>query len=217
MDHYVITIARGFGSGGRQIAALLADRLGIHSYEHRILALASQYSGLSSSIFEETEEKLPDRRFLGRLHGLQKRTAAVPELDKFTSDDHLYDIESEVILKLAEEESCIIVGKCADYVLRNHPHTLTVYIDAPREFCRLRIMKRMMVDADRADAVIESTDQYRADYYHYYTKGKRWDDPMNYDLTINSGKWGLEKSVDIIEKALYIRFPELVRKSQQEQ
>lgn len=209
MDHYVITIARGFGSGGRTIAAMLADRLGIHSYENRILAYASQISGISSSIFEEADERRSPQGFLDRLHNMQKRMTLVPELHRFTSDDHLYDIESDVIRRLAAEESCIIVGKCADHVLREHPRTLTVYIDAPREFCRGRIMQRMLVDADKADELIESTDQYRGDYYRYYTGGKRWDDPMNYDLTLNSGRLGLEGCVEIIRDALYTKYPEL--------
>ena len=208
MKNYVITIARGFGSGGRQIASMLADELGIHSYEHRILTLAANLSGREEQDFIDVDEKLRSSYFTSEIKRIQKQLMPVPILQKFRSDDRLYDFEARVVRGLAETESCIIVGKAADYVLKDRDNVLSVYIEAPRPFCRKMVMQRMCVDGKSADRMISSTDRYRAEYYKYYTRGKNWKNPVNYDITLNSERWGLDGCVKLIKEALELRFHE---------
>ena len=114
MKNFVITVARGFGSGGRDIAAMLADELGVHSYDKRILTLASQYSGYPEHFFREADETLNGSLITKQLQALPKHHAPTGELSKFTSDDRLFDYQKIIIEKLAASESCVIVGKCAD-------------------------------------------------------------------------------------------------------
>ena len=206
LNNYVITIARGFGSGGRTIAGMLGDRLGIPSYEHRILAMASRMTGRDEDEFEEVDERLRGKSLADRLRGLQKRLSPHAELNRFTSDDRLYEAEANIIRELGKSENCIIVGKAADYVLKDQDNVLSVYIEAPRDFCRKMVMDRMNIGPEEADRLITSTDRYRADYYQYYSRGNYWTNPVNYDITLNSERFGLEKCVDMIINALQIKF-----------
>lgn len=205
MKKYAITIARGFGSGGRTLSFKLADELGIQSYENRILTMAAQYSGLEEHEFVEVNEKLRGGYLVSKMKELQKQLAPIPQLDLFYSDDKLFEIQSEIIKKIVEEENCIIVGKCADHILKDYDNVLSVYIEAPREYCRSRIMERMGVTAGEADHLISKTDKYRADYYKYYTGGKQWDEPTNYDLVLNSGRLGERKCIEMIKAALQVK------------
>ena len=170
MENFVITFARGFGSGGKVIASKLAKDLGIHCYENRILTLASQMSGLDENIFHEVNEKIRETNAISSfLKGLPRSKNYIARNEKFVSDDKLFEYQSEIIRSLAEKESCVIVGKCADYVLRDKPNVVSVYIEAPRDFCVQRTMENMGVTEEVAHATIERTDKYRADYYEYYT------------------------------------------------
>lgn len=204
MSNYCITIARGFGSGGRTIAKRVADRLGINFYEHRILTLASQYSGYPEDFFQE--EKLNGAYFTNVLAKLPISMTPQPVLSKFASDPKLFDIQSKIIRQLAENENCVIVGKCADYILRDRENVFSFYVEAPREFCLPRIMKKLNVSESEAHNLISKTDKYRAEYYKYYTGGKDWTDVLNYDMTINTGKTGedmaVEMIIDYVEKKL---------------
>ncbi len=210
MKNYIITIARGFGSGGRELAGALADDLGIHSYEHRILSMASKMSGRPEEDFLETDERLRGSNFSRAIQKLQKRLSPVPELQAFASDDRLYEYEAEIIRNLANEESCIIVGKCADYVLKDYDNVLSVYIEAPREFCQQMVMNRMNTSREAADEMIEKTDRYRADYYKHYTKGNDWRNPVNYDITLNSGRLGLDGCRSAVKQMMLVKFGDLL-------
>ena len=205
MKNYVVTIARGFGTGGRQIAGMLADELGIHSYEHRIMTLAANLAGRDECDFEKLDERLDGSYLQNELRRLEKRLLPNPEMRHFKSNDRLYEFEAEIIRRLADTESCIIVGKAADYVLRDRDNVLSVYIEAPRRFTRKMVMKRMNVDGNKADQIITSTDKYRADYYKYYTHGNYWTNPVNYDITLNSERFGLEKCVQVIKETMKIK------------
>ena len=122
MENFVITFARGFGTGGKAIASQLAKELGIHCYENRILTLASQLSGLDENIFQEVNEKMRETSgFSSFLRGLPRSRRYISRNEKFVSDDKLFEYQSEIIKDLAEKESCVIVGKCADYVLKGKP------------------------------------------------------------------------------------------------
>ena len=192
MENYVVTFARGFGTGGKEIASKLAKELGIHCYENRILTLASQMSGLDEKLFQEVNEKM-------------RSNGGFSSFLKFVSDDKLFEYQKQIIENLADTESCVIVGKCADYILRGRPNIVSIYIEAPRDFCVKRTMEHMGVTEDVATATIVHTDKFRADYYKYYTHGNYWTNPVNYDLTINSEKVGIEDSVKLIKDYMKIK------------
>jgi cytidylate kinase len=206
MENYVVTFARGFGTGGKEIASKLAKELGIHCYENRILTLASQLSGLDENVFEEVNEKIRTTGgFSSFLRGLPRSRQYITRNEKFVSDDTLFDYQKQIIENLADTESCVIVGKCADWVLRGRDNVVSIYIEAPRDFCVKRTMEHMGVTEGTASATIEHTDKYRADYYKYYTHGNYWTNPVNYDLTLNSEKVGVDNCVTVIRDYLKIK------------
>ena len=221
MNNFVVTVARGFGSGGKEIASRLAKDLGIHCYENRILTLASQMSGKEKKMFQEVNEKIRENGgFSSFLKGLPRAKSYIARNEKFVSDDKLFEYQSKIIRDLAEKESCVIVGKCADYVLdlgpeggdrggdyvlRDKPNVVSIYIEAPRRFCLKRTMENMHVSEEVAHATIERTDKFRADYYKYYTHGNYWTNPVNYDMTLNSERVGIDDCVRIIEQYLEIK------------
>ena len=206
MDNFVVTFARGFGTGGKAIASQLAKELGIHCYENRILTLASQLSGLDENVFQEVNEKLREEGgFTSFLRGLPRAKGYISRNEKFKSDDRLFEYQSQIINELADKESCVIVGKCADYVLKNRPNVVSIYIEAPRAFCVERTIANMGVTPEVANATIDRTDKFRADYYKYYTHGNYWTNPVNYDLTLNSERVGVENCVKTIEQYLIIK------------
>ena len=206
MEKFVVTFARGFGSGGKEIASMLAKDLGIHCYENRILTLASQMSGLDEKLFLDINERIRGNGgFTNFLRGLPKSRQYIARNEKFVSDDRLFEYQSQIINNLADQESCVIVGKCADYVLRDRPKVVSIYIEAPRAFCVERTMQKMKVSAKVASATIENTDKYRADYYKYYTHGNYWTNPVNYDMTLNSEKVGVERCVKVIEEYMILK------------
>lgn len=209
MENYVITVARGFGSGGKRIASRLAEELGIHCYENRILTLASQMSGLDEQLFLEVNEKMREKKVSSFLRGLPRSSRPKPEEREFVSDMRLFEIQKQIIEHLAESESCIIVGKCADWILRDRNNVVSVYIEAPRSYCRREIMERMGVNEAIADKSIEQTDRYRAAYYEHYTGGNYWTNPVNYDMTLNSERVGMENCVKVILDYIKLRFPDL--------
>ena len=172
MENFVVTFARGFGTGGKVIASQLAKDLGIHCYENRILTLASQLSGLDEDVFQQVNEKMRETGgFSNFLRGLPRAKGYISRNEAFVSDDKLFDYQCQIIRELADKESCVIVGKCADYVLRDRPNVVSIYIEAPRAFCVARTIKNMGVTEEVANATIERTDKFRADYYKYYTHG----------------------------------------------
>ena len=139
------------------------------------------------------------------LRGLPRSKHYITRNEKFVSDDRLFEYQSQIIRELAEKESCVIVGKCADYVLRDKPNVVNIYIEAPRVFCVNRTIANMGVTEAVANATIERTDRFRADYYKYYTHGNYWTNPVNYDLTLNSERVGIENCVKTIEQYLIIK------------
>ncbi len=206
MDNYVVTFARGFGTGGKEIASKLAKELGIHCYENRILTLASQLSGLDEELFQTVNEKVRTTGgFSNFLKGLPRANSYIARHEKFVSDDTLFDYQRQIIENLADTESCVIVGKCADWVLRGRENVVSVYIEAPRDFCVKRTMEHMGVTEEVANATIAHTDKYRADYYEYYTHGNYWTNPVNYDMTLNSEKVGVDNCVKVIKEYMKIK------------
>jgi hypothetical protein len=208
MNNYVITIARGFGSGGKQVGLELSRDLGIYCYESQILTLASEYSGINKSKFVKVDEKLPlPFSFLPRLKDTPSTDHIMTPQDKrFTSAKNLFNIQTKIIRELAEKESCIIIGKCANYVLRDFKNVISVYIEAPRAYCLANVMEKLDATEEEAHRLITETDRYRAAYFKYYTRGRVWTDPVLYDMTLNSERVGIQKCVQLIKEYIKIKF-----------
>jgi cytidylate kinase len=206
MENYVITIARGFGSGGKQVGLELSKLLGIPCYESQILSMASNYSGVSKDLFFQVDEKLRGYHLIKRLMRANNKDDIVEPTEKsFFSDVNLYNIQSKMIRELAKIQSCIIIGKCANHLLRDYDNTVSVYIEAPRAFCVKRIVERLGVTEDEAHKMIYQTDKYRADYYKYYTGGENWTNPVLYDMTLNTERMGIERAAQLITEYLKIK------------
>lgn len=196
MENYVITIARGFGSGGRMIGMELANKLDIAYIDNEILQMASEESGIGEAFFVHADEKMP-KLFLNKSAVNPIDRIIKPASSKFISNENLFNYQKKIILRLAREESCVIIGRAADYILRTFPNVVSVNIQAPLDACIASIMSRMMVDEKEAEKLIKTTDKYRADYYRYYT-GQEWDNPINYDISLNSERLGRENVSDYI-------------------
>lgn len=208
MDNYIITIARSFGSGGKDIAAKLSEKLGIPWYERQILTMASKSSGIDESEFVEVDEKLRGSYLVKSLTKLPNANILRPESRAFVSDNNLYNIQAQIIEELSRTQSCIIVGKCADYILRDKPNVLSVFVEAYPQDCIKLIKNRIYVSDERATELKKRTDKYRAAYYKYYTRGCKWSDPMNYDMFLNTSKLSQEMCTEIIVQAVKAKFGE---------
>lgn len=206
MRNYVITIARGFGSGGKDIGMRLSEELGIPCYERQILTMASDQSGIDESVFVETDEKLRGKYIANFLRRVPVTGVLDPYEKDFVSDVNVFNLQAEIIRSLAKTESCIIVGKCADYILKDHKNVISIYVEAPRSECVKSIRERAHVSEERANQMIHSTDKYRAKYYSYYTGGRDWTNPTNYDLVLNTGRISREDCVKLVKEYVNIRF-----------
>lgn len=202
MDKFIITIARGFGSGGRTIGQMLSKRLGVEFYDKDIIKLASEESGINEALFGQSDEHT--KGGLGK-RSVYKGEVISPDKKAFTSEENLFNYTAKVIKELAEKKSCIIVGRCADFILRDCKEAVRVFVWADEENC-IKNAAEVKGIADRKTALktIAATDKSRAEYYKAHT-GKNWNDARNYDICLNSGDLGFEKCVDIIESYIKIK------------
>ncbi len=203
MENYVITIARGYGSGGKTIGKMLSERLGISYYNREILRMASDESGIHERLFGQVDERIKPA-LLRPATNVYKGELIPPESDDFVSDDNLFNYQAKVIKELAERESCVIVGRCADFVLKGYPNIIKVFVHAPFESCVKTVMELYSVSRKEAEKTILATDKHRSAYYRYYT-GREWDNAKNYDLCLNSAELGFEKCVEIVDSYRKIR------------
>ncbi len=199
----IINIGRQLGSGGLVIAKKLADDLSCKFYDRNLLNLAAKESGFSEKFFEQNDEK---KRFFKSLFHMH-----VPFLpdsclygDKL-SQESLFQFQSEAIRKAAKEHSCVFVGRCADYVLRDFSNTLDIFITANLDQRISRIRKRHDCSEEEARKIIENCEGSRASYYNYYT-GKEWGHSRSYDLCINSSLLGTDGTVEFIKDFATRRF-----------
>lgn len=197
---FVITIGRQFGSGGREIGQALAKRLGIEFYDKRLLVEAAQHAGLNDEIFTRHDERFP--RFISGLfsfaQGYLPVHSYVPQSP--VSGDRVQEALGNFIRQLGASRSCVIVGRTADYALKDHPNVLNIFVHAPKEVCARRIMQRGDASTiERAMALSDKTNRLRAQYYNFYTD-KRWGDSASYDLSFDSSLLPVEQIVDIIVK-----------------
>lgn len=197
-EYFVINIGRQLGSGGRDIAAIIARRLGIKLYDKELINLAAEQSGLCAEFFEKADEK-ESRNVLSTMIGYLRSPFAggCANVPNVLSNDALFKIQSDVIRDLAEHESCIFVGRCADYILREHPRRVDIFISADDSDRVRRICTRTGCTAEEARTRMERGDAQRADYYNYYSS-KTWGAASTYHLCINSSIFGDEGTADFI-------------------
>ena len=206
MNNVVITIARQYGSGGRTIGEMLAKKLNVHYYDKELMKLASDDSGINEALFVNADEKVKNTSLFHIARKEYHGELIPPESDDFTSTDNLFNYQAKIIRDLAKEESCVIIGRCADYVLKDYPNVLSVFIHAPKEYCLEGAAKKHSMSPKELERFINKTDKHRAEYYKYHT-GREWTDARNYDLCLDSSKLGYERCVDEIISYLKVRFP----------
>ena len=194
--HVVITIGRQYGSGGAEIGKQLAEKLGISFYDKNILRINADESGIKESYFHLADEKAGPRLLYRIVQGLRPEKASPSFGSDLTSADNLFRFQSEVIKKLAEAESCVIIGRCADYILEGTDDLVRIHLNADLESRKERIKERNPEETDVLRA-IRKVDRERNDYYRYYT-GRDWANSENYDLVINTTKPGISGTVSII-------------------
>lgn len=204
MRKTIITIARQYGSGGRTIGHMLAKELGIACYDREILSMASEESGINEELFAKADEKLKNSSLFKISKKVYSGELIPPESDEFVSNKNLFNYQAKVIKELAAKESCVIIGRAADFILRDHEDVISVFVHAPANFCLERAMERNSMTVKEMERFIAKTDKYRAQYYEYYT-GRRWDDARNYDLCLNSSKLGFDKCVEAIREYMVIK------------
>ena len=203
MDKLVITIARSYGSGGRTMGKLLAQELGIKYYDREILRLASDESGIDEALFGKADEKLKNTSLFKIARKAYQGELIPPESDDFTSNDNLFNYQAKVIKDLAEEESCVIIGRCADYILRDHPNVIRLYCYAPLLDCIKREQAQSSLSEVEIIKKINRIDKYRSDYYKYYT-GADWRDVRNYDFCLNTASMTYDQLIDVVKSYISI-------------
>ncbi len=210
MGNIIITIARHFGSGGKTIGHMLADDLGIKCYGREIIRMASEDSGINEGLFGQADEKLKrPPLFFGKSRGAEYKGKLIsPESDEFVSDQNLFNYQAKIIRELADRESCVIIGRAADYVLRGNPGVVSVFVHASREYCIRQAIERCAFIGKDVEKYIEKTDRSRSDFYRYYT-GQEWNDARNYDLCLNSERLGFEGTMEAIKAYIRVRFGRL--------
>lgn len=204
----VITIGRQFGSGGRELGRTIADALGFKYYDKELLSEAAKRAGMSPEFFERNDERAPT--FLNGIFSFSFGFAPTNVYAGSTSisDDSLYRAQSDFIHSLADKDSCVIVGRSADYVLRDHPRCVSLFVHAPMEKCIDRIISRQPeLTRDKARARAEKINRLRANYYNFYTD-KTWGAASSYDMTLDTSVLSMCDITEIVRLYLEKRFPD---------
>ncbi|MDD3394897.1 MAG: cytidylate kinase-like family protein [Anaerotignum sp.] len=192
--HKIITISRQYGSGGRIVGKLLAERLNIPFYDNELITLAAEKTGLSKECFVNAEETSAGNLLLSL-------TTITPSIDSYglPLNEKIFLVQSQVIKEVAEKGSCVIVGRSADYVLSDMENCINVFLQADLKDRINRAVTQYDLPEKNAEAAVIKTDKRRANYYNYFT-GLKWGTAENYDLILNTSRMELEKIVDVIEK-----------------
>ena len=188
----IINVGRQFGSGGKLVALELGKMLGIHVYDNELITKAAETSGFSPDVFKKKDEK---RNMFPVSSFFATQTFGAPK--NFLNGENLFQIQSSVIRDIAEKESAVIVGRCADYILRDMDCAIDVFITAPEEIRIRTVMERMNLTREKAMDLIAKTDRKRETYYNYYTFGN-WGVASNYDLCVDSSILGTEGTAEYI-------------------
>ena len=204
--YFAIAITRTCGSGGGSyIGKKLAADYGIDVYDRKLLSLASEDSGINEAIFANADENTK-KTFLYRASKRVYSGEVIPkESGNFLSDQNLFNYQAKVLQELLHHESYVCIGRAADFVLKDEPNVVSVYLDAPYEFRLKREMERQGISQPEAAKYIDRLDKYRNSYYVYHT-GRLWKNPENYDLCLNTESLGLDHCVELIKKYVELKF-----------
>ena len=203
MTHIIINVGRQLGSGGHDIGRMLALDFLAKYYDRELLNLAAKESGFSEKFFEENDER---KGFFKGLFNMQNSHVSGGSMYETNfSQESLFQFQSDAIIKAAQEGSCVFVGRCADYILRELPNTVNIFITASMKYRINQIMNKQHLDHEFARRFIESKESKRASYYNYYT-GKKWGAAESYDLCIDSSILGLVETEKIIASFIRKRF-----------
>ncbi len=200
--HFVITIGRSFGAGGRELGKLLAERLGVPYYDKKLLVEAAQAAGMDAAIFEKNDERAPGF-FSGTLPmGFGYAHFAGPGT---LGSETIYRAQSDFIRDIAMKGSCIIVGRTADYILRDFPGVFNIFLHAPEDVCVKRILSRDdCKDENSARIILRKTNKLRAEFYNFYSD-KTWGEASTYHLTFDTSKFSMATIADIIINSLELK------------
>ena len=202
-DKKIITISREFGSGGRLIGKRLAEKLNVPYYDKELLDRIAEESGFCREMMEDAEKKAKNS-FLYSLISALGTAEAGPE--SLSLNERFFLAQFDTIKKIAEEGSCVIVGRCADYILRGMPEATNVFIYAEEADKIKRAVQEYGVPADMVKKMMKDTDKTRANYYAYHT-GQKWGNPVNYHLSMDSGYVEIEDIVDLIIRYTEVKLP----------
>ena len=203
MKHIIINVGRQLGSGGHDIGRMLALDFQAKYYDRELLNLAAKESGFSEKFFEQNDEK---KGFLKGLFNMQTSHVSGGSMYKTNfSQESLFQFQSDAIQKAAKEGSCVFVGRCADYILRDFPKTVNIFITASMKYRIQQIMNKQHMEYEEARKFIESKESKRAAYYNYYT-GKKWGAAESYDLCIDSSVLGFVETEKIIAEFIRKKF-----------
>ncbi len=178
----------------------LAQKLNLPFYDKALIAMAAKQSGFSEEVFADADEKATSSLLYSMVMGNYGFGTRIPGLNEMPINDKLFIIQSDIIKAAAEKGPCVIIGRCADYILREFPRCLNVFIHADKAARVERIVSKKLCEEKKAPDFITKKDKQRANYYNFYSN-KRWDDLNNYDLTIDTSKFTVEQAVELIEDA----------------
>ena len=195
MTNKVITISRQFGTGGRTIGKAVAKRLGIPYYDKELVDAVAKESGFSHEFIEEIGEYASVTSSF--LFNIAVSAHPMGLVDSMSVSDKLYVCQTNVIKDLAEKGPCVIVGRCSDYILKDRPNTLHIFIHADMEFRKARIVERYGETNQSPEKRLKDKDSKRKVYYKHYTN-RNWGEADNYDICLDAGALGIDKCVDII-------------------
>jgi len=203
-NHIIINVGRQVCAGGLEVGRLLADEFHAKYYDRELLNLAARESGFSEEFFKRSDERKGFFRSFFHLSRISSMGSDNFYQNNF-SQESLFKFQSDAIIKAAQESSCVFVGRCADYVLRDFPRVVNIFITASMKARATLFMKEKGVSYDEAVKRIEHIESRRASYYNYYT-GKKWGSAASYDLCVDSSILGIEESTKLIAEFIRKRF-----------
>ncbi|MBR2259517.1 MAG: cytidylate kinase-like family protein [Blautia sp.] len=200
MTYNCITIARQYGSGGRSIGEILSKRLGIGYYDKDIIRMASEDSGINEALFGRVDEHTGTKPGFFSRSGSYGSGALIPPPSRdFISDDNLFNYQARVIRHLAETESCVIIGRCANFLLKDYPNVLRVFIHADWAVRMEWASKKLSMSEKELERFLRKDDKRKEDFCRHYT-GHEWTDVTQYDLCLDTGRLGYDRCVEEIMK-----------------
>ncbi len=198
MQNYVITIGRELGSGGKAIGEIIAKALGVAIYDSRLITMAAQESGLAPKVFKDADEHSGKGFFSSVMRGISSPFAALENFyENSISNSKLFEVQAQIIREKAEKENCIIVGRCADYLLREHPRRISIFVRADFDDRVKFVSERDIISREKAKELIEKTDDQRSEYHDFYSE-TNWGDSRAYDICVNSSLLGIEGTAEFL-------------------